>query len=298
MDSINNDRENSQYLLGYKLPTNLIATVDMKKALLKPDMVLFVFPTQVTRHILESVKHLIKNDVLIVVCSKGIEIGTHKLVSDIFLEILGNTYKNQLFFLSGPSFAKEIAERIPTAVTIAGYAEDKIGDVQSVFRSSYFKVYGTDDVIGVELSGALKNVIAIACGVSEGLGMGYNSQAALITRGLAEVARLGKVMGAKPLTFMGLAGMGDLVLTCTGSLSRNRTVGVRIGEGMSLENILDNMQQVVEGVSTTKSAYELAAQRNIHTPVIDGVYKVLYNHKSPRKVLEYLMSREYKRETE
>ncbi len=261
-------------------------------------MIVSVLPTQVTRNVLENIKGLIKNGILIVVCSKGIEIGTHKLISDIFLEILGDAHKNNLFFLSGPSFAKEVAQRTPTAVTIAGYAENKISEVQSVFRSSYFKVYGTNDVIGVELSGALKNVIAIACGVSEGLGIGYNSQAALITRGLAEVARLGKAMGANPITFMGLAGMGDLVLTCTSSLSRNRAVGVRIGEGMPLQDILDNMQQVAEGVTTTKSAYEVAAQNNINTPVIDGVYEVLYNQKSPRKILGSMMSREYKRETE
>ena len=297
-DSINKHHENKQYLPHFKLPKTVSSTNDLVKAFLQANIILFVLPTQVTREVLERSKHHIKQGIPIVVCSKGIEIGTNKLVCDIFLDVLGKDYKNQLFFLSGPSFAQEIAQQIPTAVTMAGYAKDKIIKIQSIFRSNYFKVYGTDDVIGVELSGALKNIIAIACGISDGLNMGNNSKAALITRGLAEIARLGKTMKANPITFMGLAGMGDLVLTCTGNLSRNRTVGIKIAEGMQFNTILKEMQQVAEGIPTTKSAYTISKNQKVSTPVIDGVYKILYEQKSPKQILVELMARDYKFETD
>ena len=298
VDSINQERVNKKYLPGFELPQNMQATGDIQKALVAPEIILVVIPTQVLRENLEQCKNFIGPKVPLVVCSKGIEMGTHQLVFEIMLDVLGNSYRDQLFFLSGPSFAEEVAQKIPTAVTIAGYNGGYIHEIQGIFRSEYFRVYGTDDVVGVELSGALKNVVAIACGVSDGLGMGSNSRAALITRGLAEVARLGKKMGANPITFMGLAGMGDLVLTCTGNLSRNRAVGIKIGEGMLLKNILDSMSQVAEGVTTSKSAYEISKINQVSTPIIEGVYQVIYENKAPRDVLTELMSREYKFETD
>ncbi len=298
VEAIRTKGENSIYLPGVRLPTNISVTHDMQQAMAGSEMVLSVVPTQATREVWVKAKEFLPAGIPVVVGSKGVEKKTHKLVCDIFVDVLGEENKKNLFFLSGPSFAKEIAAQIPTAITIAGYSKDRTPDIQKIFHNHYFRVYGTSDVIGVELGGALKNVMAIATGISDGLGMGHNSRAAIITRGLAEIARLGTNMGADPLTFMGLAGMGDLVLTCTGDLSRNRTVGLRLGEGMTLNEIMSNMRMVAEGVPTTESAYELSKEREVSMPITEAIYHILYENESPREAITRLMGRSIKFETD
>ncbi|MEJ2201895.1 MAG: NAD(P)-dependent glycerol-3-phosphate dehydrogenase, partial [Desulfuromonadaceae bacterium] len=202
----------------------------------------------------------------------------------------------QQAFLSGPSFAREVAAEMPTAVVAASSNPRTAAATQDVFSTAYFRVYTNEDVIGVELGGALKNVVALAAGVSDGLGFGYNTRAALITRGLAEISRVGTAMGANPATFAGLAGMGDLVLTCTGDLSRNRMVGMELGRGRSLEQILADMNMVAEGVKTTLSAYQLAQKLGIEVPITEQMYRILYQNKDPRQAVSDLMLRELKAE--
>ena len=298
VNTIIDNKENKIYLPGVKLPDKITGHHDLREALKDTSLVLSVVPSQVTRQVWNEYKDAIPEGAAIVSGSKGIEKGTHLLVSEIFVDVLGEDKKDRLFFLSGPSFAKELANEIPTAITIAGYNSEKIPDIQKMFHTPYFRAYGTADVVGVELGGALKNVMAIATGISDGIGMGNNTRAAIITRGLHEIAKLGKQMGAHPITFMGLAGMGDLVLTCTGDLSRNRTVGLRLGEGMSLKEILDNMRMVAEGVPTTQSAYELSKKMNIEMPITESVYQMLYEDMSPRDVLLKVMGRKLKFEND
>jgi glycerol-3-phosphate dehydrogenase (NAD(P)+) len=228
--------------------------------------------------------------------SKGIEIDTLLPLSDVLRQTLPEPFHRRLCFLSGPSFAKEVAQKLPTAVALASADAEAGKQVQALMSTPYFRVYTNADIIGVELGGSVKNVIAIAAGVLEGLGFGHNTLAALLTRGLAEMARLGTAMGANPLTFAGLAGMGDLVLTCTGGLSRNRTLGVRLGKGEKLDDILKGSTTVAEGVRTAKAARDLARKNNIEMPVVEEMYKVLYEGKDPRQATKDLMSRELRGE--
>jgi glycerol-3-phosphate dehydrogenase (NAD(P)+) len=292
------NHENKVYLPGIHIPEKINPSQNLEEVLDNADMVLSVIPTQATREVWQKAKNFIQKETKIIVASKGIEINTHQIPGEILLDTLGETARNKLFFLSGPSFAREIAEKRPTAITIAGYNTEKIPSVQEMFFTDFFRTYGTKDVVGVQLGGALKNVIAIAVGISDGLDMGNNSRAALITRGLAEIARLGKVMGADPMTFMGLAGLGDLVLTCTGDLSRNRKVGLQLGQGRSIEEIQNETRMIAEGVSTTLSAYEIAVAKNIQMPITEGVYNIIYQKKRPEEVIPLLMSRQKKFENE
>lgn len=297
LDAIREKGENSVYLPGIPLPP-MHLTQDSAEALDTAELVVTAVPAQATRSVWEKHREHLPAGALVVSASKGIEIGTDMLVSDILLEVLGASYRNKLFFLSGPSFAKEMALRVPTAITIAGWDASRIPEIQKAFHTDYFRVYGTADVNGVELGGALKNVMAIATGIAEGLGLGNNSRAAIITRGLHEIARMGKRMGADPMTFMGLAGMGDLVLTCTGDLSRNRSVGLRLGKGEKLKEILESMRMVAEGVPTTKSANELRRKLGIEMPITEGVYSILYEEKEPKTAIAELMNRRLKFEGE
>jgi glycerol-3-phosphate dehydrogenase (NAD(P)+) len=235
-------------------------------------------------------------DAIVASASKGIEIDTLMPLSEIFKDVLPREFHNRLCFLSGPSFAKEVAQKFPTAVALACYDPIVAKKTQEIFSSSYFRVYTNPDVIGVELAGSIKNVVAIAAGVLEGMGYGSNTMAALLTRGLAEMARLGTAMGGKMQTFSGLAGMGDLVLTCTGGLSRNRTLGTRLGRGEKLNEIMSGMKQVAEGVKTAKAARELAKKYNVSMPIVDEVYQLLYEGKDPKHAVKDLMSRELKGE--
>ncbi|HYQ59502.1 MAG TPA: NAD(P)H-dependent glycerol-3-phosphate dehydrogenase, partial [Desulfatiglandales bacterium] len=234
----------------------------------------------------EAVKYIHENAV-IVSASKGIEHGTLLTVSSILNEISGN----QSAVLSGPSFAREVINKLPTAVTLATVNPETGLLLQEIFNTSYFRVYTHSDILGVELGGALKNVIAIASGISDGLGLGHNARAALITRGIAEMMRLGENMGADKRTFSGLSGMGDLVLTCTGPLSRNYSVGVKLGQGVKLADILSSTRSIAEGVATALSAFELSQKFGVEMPIVEKVYEVLYKDRSPAEAVNMLMNR-------
>jgi len=233
---------------------------------------------------------------LVVSASKGIENESLQTMDEVLAEVLPGEFGRTACFLSGPSFAREVAEEHPTAVTIASHSREAAERAQELFQTPYFRVYTSPDVRGVELGGSLKNVIAIAAGVVEGLGLGYNTQAALITRGLAEIMRLGTALGAEPRTLSGLAGIGDLILTCTGSLSRNRSVGIEMGKGRTLDDILGGMVMVAEGVRTARSARDLARRTGIEMPIVEAVYAMLFDGLSARAAVEQLMEREPKPE--
>ncbi len=297
-DAIQQKRENEEYLKGFKLPDTLTATSDLEACLRSADMVVVVVPTPGIRGLMSEHGALFPKNAPIVSATKGIEQSTLKTVSEIFEELLPSDRHKYLTYLGGPSFAKEVAANVPTAVSIAGHDHEVARRVQSVFNTDRFRVYTTDDVVGVELGGALKNVIAIAAGCSDGLGFGHNSRAGLITRGLAEINRLAIKRGANPLTIAGLSGMGDLVLTCTGDLSRNRTVGLELGRGRKLTEILAGMNMVAEGVKTAKSAYDLAQREGVEMPIVAEVYRVLYEDKTPREALISLMTRPLRAERE
>jgi glycerol-3-phosphate dehydrogenase (NAD(P)+) len=258
--------------------------------------ILSVTPSHVVRVVARQYASFLAKDAVIVSASKGIELDTLMPLSEVFRDVLPKEFHERLCFLSGPSFAKEVAKKMPTAITLASYDPAVGRKVQELLSSSWFRVYTNPDVIGVELAGALKNVVAIAAGVLEGMGFGYNTAAALLTRGLAEMARLGVAMGGRLATFSGLSGMGDLVLTCTGGLSRNRTLGVRLGKGEKLEDIMAGAKTVAEGVKSAKAARELAQRYGIEMPITDEVYHILYEGKDPKQALRDLMTRELKDE--
>ncbi|NOY12440.1 MAG: NAD(P)-dependent glycerol-3-phosphate dehydrogenase [Deltaproteobacteria bacterium] len=287
---------NETYLPGFTLSDRLTFTSDLQPAVSDKQLLLFVSPSQVTRQVLQLALPYINPQALIVCASKGIENDSLMLMSQVFEEILPEASHRRLGFLSGPSFAKEVLRGMPTAVVAAARTLSCAEEIQEIFSSDCFRVYTHDDIIGVELGGAMKNVIALAAGVSDGLGFGHNTRAALITRGLAEMTRMGLKLGGVAETFAGLAGMGDLVLTCTGDLSRNRTVGIELGKGRKLNEILDGMQMVAEGVQTTLSAYQLAKKIGVEVPIIEQMYQILYQHKDPRQAVSDLMLRDLKAE--
>jgi len=289
-------RENDLYLAGRVLCERLTYTSDLQDVCRGRDVLVLVPPSQVMRRVMEQAVGAIAPGTLIVSASKGIENDTLMPMSDVLFSILPAEQQERIAFLSGPSFAREVAQEMPTAVVAASRSLEAAQDTQRLFSTETFRVYTNHDIIGVELGGALKNVIAVAAGVSDGLGFGYNTRAALITRGLAEMTRLGLAMGAEAGTFAGLAGMGDLVLTCTGELSRNRTVGIELGKGRSLEEILGGMRMVAEGVKTTLSAWQLACRLGVEMPITEQVYRILYEGKDPRVAVTELMLRELKHE--
>jgi len=292
VDTIYNTGFNSVYLPGVKLPANLKVTDNIEKAVKKSRYVLSVVPTQFTRSVFKEALKYIPENAVIISASKGIENGTLMTVSSILKQITGH----QVAVLSGPSFAKEVVNKLPTAVTLATEDPDEGLILQEIFNTQYFRVYTHTDVIGVELGGALKNVIAIASGISDGLGLGHSARAALITRGIVEIVRLGVSLGADERTFSGLSGLGDLVLTCTGPLSRNYSVGVNLGKGMKLKEILSSTRSVAEGVATALSAYELSLKQDIEMPIIGQIHDVLYNEKPPADAVNNLMNRTLKSE--
>ncbi len=295
-DAINRDRTNPSYLKGTPLPDSLRATSDLGDALDGTELLVVVVPTEANRNLLECVVPALDPGVPVVSATKGIEQGTHKLVSQIFEDVFPEDRHHLLTYLGGPSFAKEVVKGVPTAVSIAGHDEAVRQRVQRVFNTDRFRVYTTPDVVGVEVGGALKNVVAIAAGAADGLGFGHNTRAGLITRGLAELSRLAVALGAEPLTLMGLSGMGDLVLTCTGDASRNRRVGIGLGQGKTLSQILDELGEVAEGVKTTKSAHELAQQLGVELPITAQVYAVLYEDRPALEAMQMLMTRPLKEE--
>jgi glycerol-3-phosphate dehydrogenase (NAD(P)+) len=289
-------RENRVYLPGFTLPSSITVTSSMETVTADKTLVISVVPSHTARTVAKQFAPFLSKNVIIVSASKGIEIDSLMPLSDVFMDILPKEFHNRLCFLSGPSFAKEVAQKMPTAVALASYDPAVGKKAQEIFSNDYFRVYTNPDVIGVELAGSLKNVVAIAAGVLEGMGSGYNTMAALLTRGLAEMARLGVAMGGNLQTFSGLAGMGDLVLTCTGGLSRNRTLGVRLGKGEKLDDIMKGAKTVAEGVKTAKAARELVKKYNVDMPIVDEVYLILYEGKDPRRAVKDLMARELKGE--
>jgi len=293
---IQEHRQNPDYLKGVQLPETLSATSSLDEALGDAEMVVVVVPTEANRSLLGQALPLIPADVPIVSATKGIEQGTLKLVSGIFEDSFPADQHSRLTYLGGPSFAKEVAAGVPTAVSVAGQDEDTRTRVQALFNTPRFRVYTTPDVIGVELGGALKNVIAIAAGVADGMGLGHNTRAALITRGLAELSRMAVKLGADPLTLAGLSGMGDLVLTCTGDLSRNRRVGMALGQGKTLEEVLEELGMVAEGVKTAKSAHELAKREGVEMPIAGEIHDIIYEGKPAREAMVALMTRPLKDE--
>lgn len=289
VDEILKKGENTLYLPGTKLPQNIQPTASIQEALTSSTLMVFVVPSHVARKVLLQVVPHLPADLPIVCASKGIESESLMLMSEVMKAILPSSHHRRLAVLSGPSFAKEVCERHPTAVVLASEDQTLAESLAVDFTTSYFKVFTSEDMIGVQLGGALKNVIALASGGVEGLGFGYNTRAALISRGLAEITRLGIAMGANPRTFSGLSGLGDLVLTCTGEMSRNKTVGFKIGQGMKLSEILKQMRMVAEGVHNAKSAYGLARKLRIRMPIVEQIYAVLFEDKEPRLALSELL---------
>jgi glycerol-3-phosphate dehydrogenase (NAD(P)+) len=296
VEAITRHRRNPRYLTDFQLPENIRATADLSEAIAGKDLVLSVVPSHATREVWTRGREFLRPDALLISASKGIEVGSGLLVSQILEEVLDPIHHERLVSLSGPSFAGEIAERKPTAVTLACRNEGFGIAAQSLISSPLFRCYTNPDVIGVELGGALKNVVAIAVGAVDGMGIGLNARATVITRGLAEIMRLGAVLGANPLTFLGLSGMGDLVLTATGDLSRNRTVGLRIGRGEAVADVLGGLTQVAEGVRTTQSAYELAERHHVDMPFTRAIYRVLYEGQDYRRAVLEVMGRQLKSE--
>jgi len=289
-------RVNDLYLPGHTLPERLKVTSDITSAVIGADIILLVMPSHVYRDVLTSIVPVVKDDAVFISATKGIENETLMTMREVFVDVLPKEFHGRDSYLSGPSFANEVVKKMPTAVAVASREPALARRMQEAFNTDYFRVYTNPDVIGVELGGALKNVIAIAAGCSDGLGFGHNTRAALITRGLAEIARLGMAMGANPLTFSGLAGLGDLVLTCTGDLSRNRTVGFKLGQGMKIADILAEMKMVAEGVKTAKSSYGLSKKHGIELPIMHQVYRLLYEGAEPKEAVKALMSRDLKSE--
>ena len=288
--------ENRTYLPGVTLPSNLECTTDMEAALSDAGVVLSVSPSQFVGTVMGEAAAYVRDDALVVSASKGIETSTLRRMDEVLSSVLGPAQMDGFSALSGPSFAVEVAQEAPTAVVVASSSEEAALQVQDLFQTGQFRVYTGTDVIGVELGGALKNVIALGAGVTAGLGFGHNTLAALMTRGLAEIRRLGVAMGAQASTFSGLAGMGDLVLTCTGSLSRNRTVGYRLGQGEALESILGDMTAVAEGVKTAQAVHDLAERYGVEMPIAEEVYGMLVLGTEPRQALQNLMERDPKPE--
>ncbi len=289
-------RENQRFLPGVTLSDNLHPSGDLESVVTGKDLVLVVTPSHVTRRTIERCGHAIGPDTVVVSASKGIENQTHLTMSGVLAEVIPGLSADRLTVLTGPSFAKEVARQMATVVTVASSDTKSAAFVQQVFVTPYFRVYTIDDLIGAELGAAVKNVIAIAAGVIDGLGLGLNTRAALITRGLVEIRRLGLAMGAQPRTFTGLAGVGDLILTCTGDLSRNHTIGKQIGEGKKLKDLLAEMHMVAEGVKTARSVYNLSREREVEMPISHAVYHVLYDDLDPKTALYQLMTRDLKQE--
>lgn len=293
---IKEERVNRRFLPDMELDPRLNPVRSYEEAIAEKELVVLVVPSHVFREILNYIKPHLHPAMSLMAANKGIESETLLTMSQVAENILPKEYMDRYACLAGPSFAREVFRKHPTAVTIGCRDMSHAERLQRLFYTEFFRVYITQDLIGVELGGALKNVIAIAAGTADGLNIGHNARAALITRGLAEITRLGVAMGANPLTFAGLAGMGDLVLTCTGDLSRNRSVGLKIGKGMKLDEIVNGMDMVAEGVQTSVSAYQLGIKMGVDMPITTQVYHILYDGKDPKDAVREVMNRELKSE--
>ncbi|HMS84144.1 MAG TPA: NAD(P)H-dependent glycerol-3-phosphate dehydrogenase [Nitrospira sp.] len=294
--AINTAHENPIFLKGVTLPHGLIATSSLEEATRSSDGLIFAVPSHATRLVLHKLRSCLSDPVPLICATKGIEEETAKLMTQVMEDELPPAMHGALMVLSGPSFAAELSAGQPTAVCLAGHDATLVRRFQSALMTRVFRVYADSDLLGIQLGGALKNVMALAAGVIDGLELGLNARAALITRGLAEIIRLGVAMGADPRTFYGLSGVGDLVLTCTGTLSRNHSVGVRLGKGERLEAIVNGMQAVAEGVRTARAAFTLAQRHQVEMPIIQEINSVLHENKSCRKAVSDLMERDAKLE--
>ena len=291
-EEIERTRLNKVYLPDIRLPENIMVSHRIDEVVNKARYILNVVPAQYTRAVFKEISPYLSNGSAIISASKGIERGTLMTISSVLKELTGH----EVAALSGPSFAKEVIKNLPTAVTLATENRNTGFLLQELFNTNTFRVYTHNDILGVEIGGALKNVIAISAGISDSLGLGNNARASLITRGLAEITRLGVAMGAEEKTFAGLSGLGDLVLTCTSALSRNYTLGIKLGQGMKLKDILEQTVNVVEGVETAESAFELSNKYNIEMPIVEQVYKIINEGKDPVLAVSDLMSRSMKPE--
>lgn len=288
---INTCRTNSSFLEGVFISENVCATCDMEKVIKMNSILLIPVPAQHMRNVIRQARPHLTCDHILIHAAKGIEEGTLMRVSEVIAQELPAGMNKNIGVLSGPSHAEEVARGVPTAVVVASYHTNVANLAQETLRCSTFRVYTSKDVIGVELGGALKNVIALATGVSDGLGFGDNTRAAIMTRGIAEIVRLGVALGASPMTFAGLSGMGDVIVTCMSMLSRNRRAGMRIAKGEKVEEVLASTKMVVEGVTTTKAAVALSNKHNVELPIASALSKVLFEDLDPRKAVEDLMLR-------
>ena len=295
MDALANDRENARYLPGAAFPDALTVESDLEKAVAASRDILIVVPSHAFKALLETLKPILQPQHRIIWATKGLEPGSGSLLRDVALDVLGNQYP--LAVLSGPTFAKEMAAGLPTAISLSSTSETLVDDfARKLHCARSFRVYKNPDFIGVQLGGAVKNVIAIGAGLADGLGFGANARTALITRGLAELTRLGVKVGAQPETFMGMAGLGDLVLTCTDNQSRNRRFGLALGQGKDVETAMTEIGQVVEGYRNTEEVHVLAKKYEVEMPICEQIYAVLYHGKSPKEAALALLGRDLKSE--
>lgn len=295
VQTINETRVNKQYL-NVPLPKNIQAYSNINEAIEQVQAIVIVVPSKAIRSVMKQLKQYLSEDIVIIHASKGIEPQSLKRVSELIAEEIPNYKLNHIVALSGPSHAEEVAVQSPTTVTVASIDKSNAQYAQKLFMNESFRVYTSTDLIGVELGGALKNIIALGAGISDGLQFGDNAKAALITRGLAEISRLGVAMGANPLTFLGLCGVGDLIVTSTSKHSRNWRAGFLLGKGKTLDIILEEMGMVVEGVRTTKAAFQLSKKYKVEMPITNGLYKVLFKQKHPKIIVEQLMNRDPREE--
>jgi glycerol-3-phosphate dehydrogenase (NAD(P)+) len=295
-DSIQSLHKNPFYLSDVTLPENIRATTSLEEALAGTHFVIIVVPSHAMREVVTRMRHFLSADTVIVSATKGVENDSLMRMSEVIADVMRGKFAPRIAVLSGPSFAREVVKGDPTAVAVASKDALCIEEAQRELSLNVFRIYTNDDVAGVEIGGAVKNVVAIGAGVVRGLGLGTNTVAAIITRGLAEVTRLGLALGARPETMAGLAGLGDLVLTCTGELSRNRHVGVELGRGRKLAEILAEMREVAEGVKTTRAIYQLSKRLQVDMPITESIYALLYEDKPAIEAANDLMGRPLKRE--
>ena len=293
VDDININRKNDKYIKNLNIPKNVTAYNDLDETIKNAKFIVLSIPSHAIRTVSRSLKDKISEDVVIISIAKGIEEGTNLRLSEVIEEELPN---NKVVILSGPSHAEEVAFDIPTTVVVASKNLDAANEVQDLFISKNFRVYTNDDLIGVEVGGAVKNIIALAAGVCDGIGYGDNSKAALMTRGMAEIVRIGMKLGGNSETFLGLTGMGDLIVTCTSPHSRNRRAGFLIGKGKSIEEAIEEVGMVVEGIKACKAFYDLKEKLNVEMPITDVLYKILFQNKDPKYAVVDLMEREKKKE--
>ncbi len=296
VDGINRQHRNPFFLSDISLSESIVATDDARAVAAEKDVLIVATPSQFVRPLLENIRSVIDSKTLLLLTSKGIEKGSLKMMHQVVADVLPHHSEEKVTVLSGPTFAKELACQTPSAAVLAGGCEKSVKWLQELLSTPWFRLYRSDDLIGVELGGSLKNVVAIVVGILEGMGLRSNSQAALMTRALAEITRLVTAMGGNPFTVTGLSGMGDLILTCTGDLSRNRQVGIALGKGRKLDDILSDMIMVAEGVATTESAHQLAESVGVEMPIVSAMYGVLYQGRDIEDTLRKLMSRSLKKE--